>query len=138
MYQLFVCSLSSIVQHQYQNQYWMSCIDRVSSGIRDVLLRLERKIWKTEGFLNQYQMSCINRVSSGIQNVLLKSETKIRKTEGFSNTNSLPSWQGQEVTLCRVFTPHSTLYKVLCKSHKHQCIDSLDMPSCPFKLQCRF
>ena len=43
------------------------------------------------------------------------------KTEGFSNTNSLPSWQGRDSTLCRVFTPHSTLYKVLCKSHKHQC-----------------
>ena len=28
-----------------------------------------------------------------------------------------------------VFTPHSTLYKVLCKSHKHQCIDSLDKHS---------
>ena len=27
------------------------------------------------------------------------------------------------------FTPHSTLYKVLCKSHKHQCIDSLDKHS---------
>ena len=35
--------------------------------------------------------------------------------------SSLPSWQGREATLCRVFTPHSTLHKVLCKSHKHQC-----------------
>ena len=80
-------------------------------------------------------------------------------------------------TVDTVFTPHSTLYKVLCKSHKHQClysvdkhsikciaalifistvstnkipysihnsialifcIDHLDMPSCPFELQCRF
>ena len=24
-------------------------------------------------------------------------------------------------TVDTVFTPHSTLYKVLCKSHKHQC-----------------
>ena len=24
-------------------------------------------------------------------------------------------------TVGTVFTPHSTLYKVLCKSHKHQC-----------------
>ena len=29
----------------------------------------------------------------------------------------------------RVFTPHSTLYKVLCKSHKHQCTDSLNKHS---------
>ena len=27
------------------------------------------------------------------------------------------------------FTPHGTLYKVLCKSHKHQCINSLDKHS---------
>ena len=79
-------------------------------------------------------------------------------------------------TVDTVFTPHSTLNKVLCKSNKHQCwvstnialnalralifiltvwtnkipysihnsialifcIDHLDMPSCPFELQCRF
>ena len=79
-------------------------------------------------------------------------------------------------TVNTVFTPHSTLYKVLCKSHKQVstvltnialntlhalifistvstnkipysiqnsialifCIDHLNMPSCPFELQCRF
>ena len=78
-------------------------------------------------------------------------------------------------TVNTVFTPHSTLYKVSCKSHKHQCpqcqhsikciacfdlhidsvdkkipysihnsvalifcINHLDMPLCPFELQCRF
>ena len=29
----------------------------------------------------------------------------------------------------RVFTPHSTLYRVLWKSHKHLCINSLDKHS---------
>ena len=34
-----------------------------------------------------------------------------------------------QIEKSRVLTPHSALYKVLCKSHKHQCIDSLDKHS---------
>ena len=30
-------------------------------------------------------------------------------------------------TVDTVFTPHSTLYKVLCKSHKHQCWQCFDL-----------
>ena len=51
---------------------------------------------------------------------------------GGRHIRCLPPWRGKRPFYkerSRVFTPHNTLYKVLFKSHKHQCIDSLDKHS---------
>ena len=142
---LFLCSQSSIVQHLYR--WVLSTVSTIWMGVHLVFEMFYSNQREKYGRRKAFQIQIAfplgrgERGSSGIWNACIdsvdialsllsvfNSKTSILDElywqcwqYSFSNTNSLPSWQGREATLCRVFTPHSTLYKVLCKSHKHQC-----------------
>ena len=141
--ELYQRPLSSIVQHQYR----ISCINSVdnlegfSSGIRNVLLKSERK--------NVH--ACIDSVdnlegfSSGIRNVLLKSERKICMHVSTVST----IWKAfhlafemfysnqREKSACmyrqcqqslRLFIWYSKCSTQIREKNVHACIDSVDNP----------
>ena len=67
----------------------------------------------------QYQISVVSTIQKGVHPVFEMFYSNHRADYGRQKAFQIQ--KAPEATLWRVFTPHSNLYKVLCKSHKHQC-----------------